>query len=325
MRIVYFGSGSFGLPTIESLSREHDLLAVVTQPDRPAGRGRDATPTPIAEWAAERCAGIELIKTESVNEPGVARRVRDLAGDAWVVIAFGQKLSPGLLEGRFAVNLHGSLLPRWRGAAPINHAILGGDNEAGVTVITLADRMDAGLMLGRAGTPIGGAETAGELHDRLAALGPDVVRRVLEEQSRLPGFGAPEFRARGEQQDESLVTKAPKLSRADGWVDFRATADECRRRINSLSPWPGVDVRFRDASLRLCRAEAGAPGSERTGQAAGAVLDAQQGIVACAGGGLLRVLEVQSPGGRPMSWREFANGRRIATGEVLHGGGPCGS
>jgi methionyl-tRNA formyltransferase len=325
VRIVFFGSGEFGLPTLGSLAREHELLAFVTQPDRPAGRGRESAPTPVAAWAGEHAPSVPVLKPESVNDPRVVEQIRAIPADAWVVIAFGQKLSPALLAGRFAVNLHGSLLPRWRGAAPINHAILAGDAEAGVTVITLADRMDAGLMLGQASAPVGPAETAGELHDRLAALGPALVLRVLGDQSALPGFGSPAFEPRGARQDETLATRAPKLSRADAWVDFHSSSEVCRRRINALAPWPGVAVRFRGTPLRLLRAEAADRPPEQSCSAPGTIVAPERGLVACAGGSLLRIIEVQPPGGRAMEWKAFANGRRVAVGETLHGGASSAS
>ena len=135
MRIVFFGSGAFGLPTLAALAREHELCGIVTQPDRPAGRGGLVTPTPVGEWAqswlgtdAEHSA-TPVIKPERVNEPSVVAHLRDLGADAWVVIAFGQKLGARLLDGVFAINLHASLLPRWRGAAPIHHAVMSGDAE----------------------------------------------------------------------------------------------------------------------------------------------------------------------------------------------------
>lgn len=328
MRIVYFGSGAFGLPTLEALARAHEIAGVVTQPDRPSGRGRQPTPTPVGQWADRNVGGPSLLRVQDVNAPDAIVQIRALAADAWVVIAFGQKLSPALLDGPFALNLHGSLLPRWRGAAPINHALLAGDATVGVTAITLAERMDAGLMLGAASTPARPAETAGELHDRLAALGPELVLRVLEEQSAAPGFSTPGFVPHGQRQNETEATRAPKLSRADGWVNFEQPAELCRRRINGLSPWPGVTVALRGERLRLLRAETGSGPAEQGAGAdapAGAVVAPDRGLVLCGEGSILRLLEVQLAGGRAMRWAEFANGRRIAPGETLSGGAPSAS
>lgn len=214
MRIVYFGSGAFGLPTLEHLARHHHVLAVVTQPDKPAGRGSTLTPTPIGHWAALNLPSTPLLKPLKCREPAVVDQIRAFPADAWVVIAYGQKLPAQLLEGRFAINLHASLLPRWRGAAPINAAILGGDTVTGNSVITLADRMDAGLVLAQTNPPLTISEqvTAGELHDLLASDGPGLVERTLALHSART--------LQGTTQDESLVTIASKLSKDDDHIDF---------------------------------------------------------------------------------------------------------
>ena len=313
MDLVFFGAGAFGLPTLESLAEHHRLLAVVTQPDRPAGRGKTLTPTPIGAWAAEHLPGVELLKPANVNEPSVVEHLRSLVADAWVVIAFGQKLSRGLLEGVFAINLHASLLPRWRGAAPINAAILAGDAETGNSVITLADRMDAGLVLGQSRRPIEPTQTAGDLHDLLASDGPALVEKVLAARAD----GSLDMAA----QDESLVTIAPKLSAADRWVDVRQTAEACRRRVHGLTPWPGVGADLDGTALKLLRvqAEAGPPES-----LPGEMVDVAGGLVACGDGTALRLLEVQPAGKRPMAWADFARGRSIGEGARLDGGrAPC--
>ena len=145
MDLVFFGSGAFGLPTLQRLAHAHRVTAIITQPDRKAGRGARLTPTPIGAWAAEHLPHVPLLKPGRVSDPESLEQVRAFPADAWVVIAYGQKLSPALLADRFAINLHASLLPRWRGAAPINWAILQGDSQTGNSVITLADRMDAGV------------------------------------------------------------------------------------------------------------------------------------------------------------------------------------
>ncbi len=317
MRLVFLGSGAFGLPTLEQIAREHEIAAIVSQPDRPAGRNRRLTPTPIAAWALENLPGVTLMRVESINEPGVVRELRSLEADAWVVIAFGQKLGRSLLEGVFAINLHASLLPRWRGAAPINHAILAGDLETGVSVITLADRMDAGLVLGQSKRTSGPAMTAGELHDALAADGPALVTAVLDEHAR--GTLA------SVEQDESLVTLAGKLSKSDGWVDFAATAEECRRRVHGLTPWPGVTVTLAGEPVKLLRVEP--IGVESAGvesdQEPGTLIDPAAGAVATGAGTALRLISVQ-PAGRPaMGWTDFARGRKLSPGMKLESGSQC--
>ncbi|GJM18784.1 MAG: methionyl-tRNA formyltransferase [Phycisphaeraceae bacterium] len=307
MDVVYFGSGAFGVPTLRALAERHTVRAVVTQPDRPAGRGRKLTPNPIAAFAAEHLPDAELIKPEKVNDPEVVARVRAFPADAWVVIAFGQKLGTALLADRFAINLHASLLPRWRGAAPINHAILAGDTQTGNSVITLADRMDAGLVLGRSTRDIRPDQTMGELHDELSADGPEMMLDVLERHRA--GTLDPET------QDESLVTLAGKLSRADAVVDFTKPADVCRARINGLSPWPGVAVELGGQRVKLLRASAEDAGPDHE-QPPGTLIDAPGGLVAC-GSGVLRILDVHPAGGRAMGWATFARAGRIAKGDAV--------
>ena len=318
MDVVFFGSGAFGVPTLEHLSRSHTLRGIVTQPDRPAGRGGELTPTPVGAWAATHRPDVALLKPEKCNAADVTAQIRGWPAEAWVVIAFGQKLGKALLAERFAINLHASLLPRWRGAAPINAALLAGDARTGNSVITLAERMDAGLVLGQSELTPAPEMTAGEAHDRLSAEGPALVQRVLE--------GHAAGRLSPAAQDEALVTIAPKLSRADGWVDFQEAAEQCRRRINGLSPWPGVTVQFRGAPLKLVRATVDAAAQASSGPAGaiqGAGKGVGEGLVACGVGTLLRLLEVQAPGKRVQAWRDFANGARVNAQEVLTGGRPC--
>ncbi len=304
--VVFFGAGAFGLPTLAKLHRRGLLRAVVSQPDRPAGRRRRLAPTPVAAWAAEHAPDLPLERHERVNAPEVAERLRAVPADAWVVIAFGQKLGPDLLADRFAVNLHASLLPRWRGAAPINHAILAGDAVTGNSVITLADRMDAGLVLAQSRRPIEPEHTTGDLHDLLAEDGPALVLDVLARHAA--GTLAPAV------QDASQVTLACKLSRADGTIDFAETAVACRNRIHGLNPWPGVTTALAGAPLKLLRAAtADAAGAE----AAGTLVDAAEGIVRCGGATSLRLVEVQPAGRRPMSWAAFQRGAGLRAGVQL--------
>lgn len=322
MRLVYFGSGAFGLPTLESLARNHEVLAVVTQPDKPAGRGSKLTPTPIGAWAAEQLPGVPLLKPAKVNTPEMIGTIRAFPADAWVVIAFGQKLPKALLEGRFAINLHASLLPRWRGAAPINAALLAGDAVSGNSVITLADRMDAGLILGTSRRDVDPLVTAGELHDLLAADGPALVERVLQQHSS--GTLDPLT------QDENLVTIATKLSKSDGVPNFDQPADFLRRQIQALTPWPGVTAQLEMASgagaggtaavaLKLLRAtvEVGTGLASGESPRTGTLIDVARGLVACGRGTVLRLLEVQPAGKRAMGWADFARGRSIPPMSVL--------
>jgi len=296
MRIIFLGSGEFGLPSLEQLLDRHEVPLVITQPDRPAGRGRQPAPTPIGTHAD--MGGIPCIKTPDANDPSVISRIDDLNPDALVVIAFGQKLAPELLNGRLSVNLHASLLPRYRGAAPIHWAIINGDSTTGLSVITLADRIDAGDILGMIETPIRISETAGELHDRLAELGPELLEQVLGEAER--GILQPA------SQDEDAATHAPKLGRADGTVHFDQAADAVRNRVHGLTPWPGCDIRFSGQQMRLLNVEVASSGD--TNIDPGHVLE--DGTIACRPGSI-RLMRVQEPGGRPMGFEDWLRGHAV--------------
>lgn len=328
MKLLYLGSGEFGLPTLRQLHEQHELVAVVTQPDRPAGRKRRLTPTPIAQWAQQQ--GVTVFKSDDVNTADFISRIAALQVDAGIVIAFGQKLSPQLIAGmgRLAVNLHASLLPKYRGAAPINWAMIQGETVTGVSVIGLAQKMDAGEIYATASLDIDPRETAGELHDRLAQLGPQVVCKVLDD---LAGN-----RLRPLPQKDEKATRAPKLTKADGTVDFDMPAAAVRCRIHGLTPWPGCRVNWfcqqtgKSDVLILRRAAVldSVPGFihrwfEAHGQPQpGTVLP--QNIIACGNDitcenphAFLRLLEVQGPGTTVMTSDAFSLGHHLGPGDRL--------
>ena len=312
MRVLFLGSGAFGLPTLAALSNTHQLVGVVSQPDRPAGRGRELAPTPIADYALKNLTSLPLFRHENVNTPEVIAALHALHADVWVVIAFGQKLSEPLLSGVAAINLHASLLPRHRGAAPINAAILAGDQTTGNSVITLAQRMDAGLVLAQSRRDIEPTQTTGELHDLLAADGPALVLSVLAR------FSAESPESFGRPQDESLVTKARKLSKDDGVMNWSQPAAACRARINGLSPWPSVSFRVPTLAdpLKVLRAGPTAP---LTTAAPGTLIDRARGHVACGDGLAIALMEVQPAGKKPMPWSAFISGagRALTDGLTL--------
>jgi methionyl-tRNA formyltransferase len=303
MRLVYYGSGSFGLPTLRRLVDQHEVALVVTQPDRPAGRKRVLRPTPVGEYVQQ--AKLPVIKPESPNDPDVIHEIHAADADAYVVIAYGHKLKPELLGTTFAINLHGSLLPRYRGAAPINRAMIEGERETGVSVITLAQRMDAGTILAQRSTPIDPMETAGELHDRLAELGPEVILEVLAryETDALEAM----------EQDESLATLAPKLSKADGTVSFDQPADRVRCRVHGLTPWPGCTVLLAGHEVKLIRVVVVREEDVQTRAAAGTLMEG--GRIVC-NPGMVGILETQPPGKRIMTFEEYARGHSVPVGAI---------
>ena len=301
--ILFAGSGAFGEPTLLGLvAAGHRIVRVYTQPDRPAGRGKRLTPTPIA--TAAEAMGLDAVRTADLNAEPLP------PADVLVVIAFGQKIGPAAVNHPRlgSVNLHASILPKYRGAAPINWAMLAGDAVTGNSVIRLAEKMDAGAVLGQSELAVGESETAGELHDRLAADGASLVLRVLAELAAGTAVETP--------QDHGRATVAPKLSRPTATLDWTRPAAEVARRINGLSPWPGCRVKLMDggretATLTLVRAR---PGGEATAGEAGTV--SADGVIA-GDGRRVDLLQLQPEGRRPMTPAEFRNGRPFRDGMRL--------
>ncbi len=308
MRIAFLGTGDFAVPSLEALVADgHRVLLVVSQPDRPAGRGRRVAPTAV-HAAAERL-GLPHMQTDDVNRDVAAAALAD--AEIGVVIAFGQKLGPALLRAlpHGFINVHASLLPRYRGAAPYQWAVLNGDATTGVTVFQLDERWDAGPIWRQLETPIGATETAGELHDRLAPLGAEALRATLADLTA----GA----LRPVAQDVARASRAPKLSKLDGYVDWHAPAPACVARIHGLWPWPSAACLLNrgDAApqerIQLARATL-APGAPR-----GAAGEFDDELCVCAGNGRVRLLEVKPAGGNCMRFEDFSRGRRLAAGARL--------
>jgi methionyl-tRNA formyltransferase len=312
MRIAYLGSGEVGLPTLRALAGSpHQVVLVATQPDRPAGRGLKVRPGPVKEWAL--AAGVPVIQPEDINTPESIDALRASGAEVLLVIAFGQYLRKAVREcvPHGAINFHPSLLPRHRGAAPFQFTILSGDRDAGVTVIRLEKRMDAGAMLGRLATPVGPEETAGELQDRLAEMGAPLVLRVLDELAA--GTAA------DTAQDEAAATHTAKLTPESGRIDWSRPAAELDCLIRGLSPRPGAVCRFEKSpgkteAVKLLRSRLGSATAE--GKPAGEVVGIDPtGITVAAGdGGTVILRELQPENSRVMSAADFVNGRRLRAG-----------
>jgi methionyl-tRNA formyltransferase len=293
LRIIFAGSGEFGLPTLTALHAEHELVQVFSQPDRPAGRGRKLAPTPISQFALDH--NLALTRTTDINQEPLP------PADLMVVIAFGQKISESVANHPRlgSVNLHSSRLPKYRGAAPINWAILDGQTQTGNSIIRLAQRMDAGAILAMSTLPIGETETAGELHDRLADDGAPLMLQTIQQ---LASGTASET-----AQDESQASKASKLSRETSKIDWQKPADGIARQIRGMYPWPGCRVRLIDPSdkelarLTLVRARPTPLSSPLPGQIN------ENGAVA-ASTGSVEILEIQPEGKRPMPLAAYRNG-----------------
>lgn len=310
MDVIFAGAGEFGVPTLRALLGEHNVVAVYSQPDRPAGRGRKLTPTPVAEFVLKEAASVPLTRTADLNAEALP------PADVLVVIAFGQKIADHVTRHpRFgAINLHASRLPKYRGAAPIHRAILGGETVTGNSIIRLAAKMDAGAVLGMSELAIGELETTGELHDRLAADGAPLVLDVLKQ---LLAGTAVEV-----EQDHGAATLAKKISREQAVVDFATPAAEIARMVRGLYPWPGCRVEMCEADgkvvkkLTLVRARAVAAAEAGVGPEAGVI--GTSGLLAT-GEGWLEVVEVQPEGSRAMSLAAYRNGQPWPAGARLRG------
>ena len=313
MRIVFAGSGSFGLPSLRALvGGGHDVALIVTQPDRPSGRGRLVRIGPIKRFARER--DIPLLQSENVNTASAVRRVRSAQPDLLLVIAFGQKIGPKLIEMPTygAVNLHGSLLPKYRGPAPVNRAILDGETETGLTVIAITDQIDAGDILGQRATPIDPNETAGELHDRLAELGARLVTEIVRE--------IPLDEVERRRQNENQVTLAPRLKKSDGRIDWNRPARDVHNHIRGMTPWPGAFAELTMAGKKTTRLRLGIDRAVvspvAAGKAApGTIIDAgTQGIDVATARGVVRLLSLTPAGKRTMTAADFVNGYPVKPG-----------
>ncbi|MEE8428143.1 MAG: methionyl-tRNA formyltransferase [Gammaproteobacteria bacterium] len=298
MKIIFAGTPEFAVPALDTLLRSgHDLVAIYTQPDRPAGRGRRLQASPIKELA--ECQGLPIRQPSTLRDHHERTRLAELAPDVMVVVAYGLLIPPELLTvpRMGCVNVHASLLPRWRGAAPIQWAILAGDSRTGVTLMQMDEGLDTGGILAQLECPIGSTDTATDLHRRLADLGA----ALLEDQ--LPAFLAGRLQPR--PQDESQASRAGKLSKADANLDWTLDAQKLDRMVRAFHAWPVAYTDCEDQPLRVWRAQALATKSPA---APGTVVKAGGGgiDVAC-GTGILRLLEVQRPGGRRISAADFVH------------------
>ncbi len=304
MRLIFMGSPDFSVPSLDRLVTDgHTVGLVATQPDRPAGRGRDLRPPPV-KLAAER-HGLPLVQPERVSDPRFLEAVRQARPEIAVVVAFGQFLPRAVRElpPLACINVHASLLPKYRGAAPIHRAVMAGDDETGVTIMRVEGRMDAGPILLQRTCPILPADDTGILHDRLAALGAEALSDALRTLSAGNGTWIP--------QDETLVSMAPKLGDADCRLEFTGPPAALVNRIRGLSPTPGAYLVLPDGKrLRVLRAEA------RTASAPpGVILGVDQtAVVVGTGDGTVALLEVQPEGKRRMAGAEFARGQRLQAG-----------
>ncbi|MCY3802305.1 MAG: methionyl-tRNA formyltransferase [Chloroflexi bacterium] len=302
MRLVFLGTPQFAIPSLSRLHESHEIGLVITRPSRPVGRKQTRTPPAVFE-EAERL-GLDCIQPTNVNSAEVIGRIRSIAPTALVAVAFGRIIGPGLLgiASHGVLNVHPSLLPRHRGAAPVQGAILAGDSETGVTIMQMDEGLDTGPILAQRATPIGPNEMAYDLEARLAAVGAELLVETLEQLER----GLVELRP----QDESLATMTRPLKRADGVIDWRRPAEEIYGQWRALHPWPGTSTNAGQKRLKVlsCAVAECVEGSCPPGRAH---FDGRRLIVGT-GHSCLEINRIQPEGGRPMGGREFAIGHRAA-------------
>ncbi|WP_435606889.1 methionyl-tRNA formyltransferase [Pseudomonas knackmussii] len=308
LRIVFAGTPDFAAEHLKALlDTPHQIVAVYTQPDRPAGRGQKLMPSPVKQLAVEH--GLPVLQPPTLRNEEAQAELAALKPDLMVVVAYGLILPQVVLDipRLGCINSHASLLPRWRGAAPIQRAVEAGDAESGVTVMQMEAGLDTGPMLLKVATPISAEDTGGSLHDRLARLGPPAVIEAIA------GLAAGTLK--GEAQDDALATYAHKLSKDEAKLVWSLPATELERRVRAFDPWPVCHTTLNGETLKVWAARLG----EGKGEP-GKILDASRdGLLVGCGEGSLLLTRVQLPGGKPLAFADLFNSRReqFAAGQVL--------
>lgn len=305
MRVVFMGSPEFAVPPLRALLDHHEVALVVTQPDKPAGRGRVPTPPPVKQVAVD--AGVPVIQPPSARPPEVAAQLRATGAELAVVVAYGKILPRAVLEAfpRGCLNIHGSLLPAYRGAAPVQRAIIAGERETGVTIMQLDEGMDTGPMLLQRPMAIAPDDTSGRLLERMSGLGAELLLEALERLAA--GTLAPVA------QDHARATYAPMLTKEDGRIDWSQPAAAVAARIRGVDPWPGATTTLAGEPLKLFGAQT-CPGPGRPGE----VLSVGEGgLVVAAGDGAVRIAELQAAGRKRMTAAAFVAGRPLPPGTLL--------
>ena len=301
LRIVFAGTPDFSVPPLKALVESaHEVVGVHTQPDRPSGRGRKLTPSPVKALALEQ--GIPVYQPTTLKDPEAVAELAGLRPDLMVVVAYGLLLPPQVLEipRLGCVNIHASILPRWRGAAPIQRAIEAGDSETGVSIMRMEEGLDTGPVYLVKRTPIEAEDTAATLHDRLSRLGAEALMEAL------PGIADGALQPVAQNDEEA--TYARKLDKKEAAIDWSQPAWKIERKVRAFNPWPVAHTPYENANLRIWEAHA----MEGMGGEPGTVMSAtREGVDVATGNGLLRITRLQMPGKRAMDAADFINANSI--------------
>nr|WP_288355003.1 methionyl-tRNA formyltransferase [uncultured Pseudomonas sp.] len=308
LRIVFAGTPEFAAAHLKALlGTDHQIVAVYTQPDRPAGRGQKLMPSPVKQLAVENA--IPVLQPPSLKDSAAQAKLAALQPDLLVVVAYGLILPQAVLDipRLGCINSHASLLPRWRGAAPIQRAVQAGDAESGVTVMQMEAGLDTGPMLLKVRTPITAEDTGGSLHDRLAELGPPAVIEAIA--------GLANGTLMGEVQDDAQANYAHKLNKDEARIDWSRPADELERLIRAFNPWPICHSTLNEAPLKVLAGRIG----EGQGQPGEILAASKDGLSVACGSGALLLTRLQLPGGKALNFSDLYNSRReqFAVGTVL--------
>lgn len=312
VRTIFFGSPEFAVPCLDALHEMSDVVVVISQPDRPAGRGLSMRPPAVKKRALE--LGLEVWQPTKVRTTEFAEKLRALNADVAVVVAYGRIVPRGVLDAprMGCVNVHASLLPRWRGAAPIQWSIVAGDVETGVTLMQMDEGMDTGPALATASIPIARDDDASTLSDRLSQLGADLLREQLPRYVTGDLIPTP--------QDESAATMAPLLNKEHGRIDWNRSARVVHNQIRGMNPWPGAQTVLGERRIKVHRAVASTLDPEGALPGQVIALDPEGILVACAEG-TLEIQELQESGRKRVDARSFASGRGVAVGDRFASGG----
>jgi methionyl-tRNA formyltransferase len=307
MRVIFLGTPSFAVPSLQALvSAGHQVLAVFTQPDRPKGRGNQLAESPVK--VAARSLALPVYQPERIRRPELVEHLRSLAADLMVVVGYGQIIPQAIIDlpPYGILNVHASLLPKYRGAAPIQWAIANGEKQTGVTIMQIDAGLDTGDMLLKAAVEIGPEEMAPELSERLATLGADQLIQAIGQIEK----GC----ARREKQDDSQASLAPILKKEDGRIDWRRPAQEIYNRLRGFDPWPGAYTTFRRQPLAIVRAT---PKTQASAEMSVIQTEKRNLLVGCGEGTALQLLEVQPPGKKRIPAEAFINGYKPVLGERM--------